>query len=76
MLFRSGVRVNRYAPEPEQTQAQFSPVTRKAIGPDDQELLENPRARSAKLRIAERTDAPAGTVDRKAIGMPFLLGNR
>lgn len=71
-----GGRVNRYAPEPEQTQAQFSPVTRKAIGPDDQELLENPRARSAKLRIAERTDAPAGTVDRKAIGMPFLLGNR
>ncbi len=72
----TGGRVNRYAPEPEQTQAQFSPVTRKAVGPDDQELLENPRARSAKLRIAERTDAPAGAVDRKAIGMPFLLGDR
>lgn len=75
---RSGAagRANRYAPEPEETAARFHQLTRKAVGPDDQELLENPRARSAKLRIAERTDAPAGPVDRKSIGMPFLLGNK
>lgn len=31
-------------------------ITRKPILPDAQELLDNPRARSAKLRIAERTE--------------------
>lgn len=31
-------------------------ITRKPILPDAQELLENPRARSAKLRVAERTE--------------------
>ena len=72
----TGGRVSRYAPEPEQTDAQFAQITRKAVGPDDQELLENPRARSAKLRVAERTDAPAGEIDRKSIGMPFLLGDK
>ncbi|MCB0429245.1 MAG: 16S rRNA (cytosine(1402)-N(4))-methyltransferase RsmH [Flavobacteriales bacterium] len=35
--------------------APFKPVIRKAIQPDEQEILTNPRARSAKLRIAERT---------------------
>ncbi|MHC1705956.1 MAG: 16S rRNA (cytosine(1402)-N(4))-methyltransferase RsmH [Bacteroidales bacterium] len=30
------------------------PVTRKAITPNEQELEENPRSRSAKLRIAEK----------------------
>lgn len=32
----------------------FKAVTRKAITPDDQETITNPRARSAKLRIAEK----------------------
>ncbi len=63
---------NRYAPEAHETPAQFDLVTRKAVGPDDQELAENPRARSAKLRVAIRTDAPAGITDRKQLGMPML----
>ncbi|MFX0548896.1 16S rRNA (cytosine(1402)-N(4))-methyltransferase RsmH [Hathewaya histolytica] len=29
-------------------------ITRKAIAPSDEEILENPRSRSAKVRIAER----------------------
>ncbi|MCE8537379.1 16S rRNA (cytosine(1402)-N(4))-methyltransferase RsmH [Ruegeria pomeroyi] len=70
---RSG-RANRYAPETVEDAPQFELLTRKAIGPDDQELAENPRARSAKLRVAIRTDAPAGTVDAKSIGMPQLRG--
>ena len=53
---------------------QFTLKTRKAIGPDDQELQENPRSRSAKLRVAIRTDAPAGEIDARAIGMPQLGG--
>lgn len=67
-------RANRYAPEVEQEQPQFTLKTRKAVGPDDQELQENPRARSAKLRVAVRTDAPAGEIDARAIGMPQLGG--
>ena len=36
----------------------FELVNRKAIEPTDEEIEENPRARSAKLRVAERTDQP------------------
>ncbi|WP_171209805.1 MULTISPECIES: 16S rRNA (cytosine(1402)-N(4))-methyltransferase RsmH [unclassified Ruegeria] len=67
-------RANRYAPELEQEQPQFTLKTRKAVGPDAQELQDNPRARSAKLRVAIRTEAPAGEVDARAIGMPQLGG--
>ncbi|KUJ77041.1 ribosomal RNA small subunit methyltransferase H [Ruegeria marisrubri] len=67
-------RASRYAPELPQEQPQFTLKTRKAIGPDEQELAENPRARSAKLRVAVRTDAPAGPIDPRAIGMPQLGG--
>jgi 16S rRNA (cytosine1402-N4)-methyltransferase len=35
----------------------FEPVSRKAITASEQELEANPRSRSAKLRIAERTEA-------------------
>ncbi|MCE8516327.1 16S rRNA (cytosine(1402)-N(4))-methyltransferase RsmH [Ruegeria pomeroyi] len=70
---RSG-RANRYAPETVEDAPRFELLTRKAVGPDDQEMAENPRARSAKLRVAIRTDAPAGTVDAKSIGMPQLRG--
>jgi 16S rRNA (cytosine1402-N4)-methyltransferase len=35
-------------------------------------LAENPRARSAMLRIAHRTSAPAGPADRASLGMPML----
>jgi len=73
----SAGRANRYAPEAEQNPPQFTQKTRKAIGPDAQELAENPRARSAKLRVAMRTDAPAGSgakLDENAIGMPRLRG--
>jgi 16S rRNA (cytosine1402-N4)-methyltransferase len=73
---RSGTagRANRYAPQAAETDAQFTQTTRKAIGPDDQELAENPRARSAKLRVAIRTDAPAGPTDPAALGMPMIKG--
>jgi 16S rRNA (cytosine1402-N4)-methyltransferase len=50
-------------------------VTRKAVEPDDEELRANPRARSARLRVARRTAAPAGRVDRDGIGMPRLEDN-
>lgn len=69
-------RANRYAPETEEAQPQFTLATRKAIGPDARELAENPRSRSARLRIAVRTDAPSGPIDPKSIGMPQLGESR
>jgi 16S rRNA (cytosine1402-N4)-methyltransferase len=70
----SGGNANRFAPEQEQEPPQFKVLKRKAIGPDAQELEENPRSRSAKLRVAIRTDAPSGAVDAKSIGMPMVKG--
>jgi len=37
----------------------FRLLSRKPLPPSDEESRANPRARSAKLRVAERTDAPA-----------------
>ncbi|WP_299370400.1 16S rRNA (cytosine(1402)-N(4))-methyltransferase RsmH [uncultured Tateyamaria sp.] len=65
---------NRYAPETTQAPAQFTVKSRKAIGPDANELATNPRSRSAKLRVAIRTDAPSGEIDAKSIGMPQIKG--
>ena len=64
---------NRYAPEVDAQVPQFRQDTRRAIGPDDQELAENPRSRSAKLRVAIRTEAPSGPVDRKSLGLPAIV---
>ncbi|WP_320179403.1 16S rRNA (cytosine(1402)-N(4))-methyltransferase RsmH [Roseovarius pacificus] len=71
-----GGRGSRHAPEVQAIAPEFEVRNRKAIGPDDRELGENPRSRSAKLRVAIRTDAPATPADRKAIGMPLLKGDR
>lgn len=70
----AGGNANRFAPEAQVVPPQFKIVKRKAIGPDAQELEENPRSRSAKLRVAIRTDAPAGRIDARSIGMPMVKG--
>ena len=71
-----GGNANRYAPVVEREAPAFEIINRKAIGPDEEELAENPRSRSAKLRVARRTDAPAGEVSRADLGMPMLKGDR
>ena len=70
---RSGntANANRYAPEVEQITPAWRIEKRKAIGPDATELDENPRSRSAKLRVAIRTDAPAENIDPATLGMPM-----
>jgi len=65
-------RANRYAPEAASAAPQFILKSRKSIVADDSELAENPRSRSARLRVAVRTDAPAGPIDARSIAMPQL----
>src|SRR6056297_817807 len=69
-------RANRYAPEIERAAPAFDIVTLKAVGPDADELAENPRARSAKLRVARRTEAPAGEIGAGQIALPQLKDDR
>lgn len=67
---------NRYAPEVEEVVAGFKVLKRKAISADEGELKINPRSRSAKLRVAIRTDAPAEAVNPKDLGMPMKKEKR
>lgn len=50
---------SRHLPEVAPIKPSFAAVTKRPIVAGDDEIAANPRARSAKLRAAQRTDAPA-----------------
>ena len=54
----------------------FISLGRRPVTATPEECEGNPRARSAKLRVATRTGAAPGKTDRKAMGMPLLKGDR
>ena len=68
-------RGNRYQPEKENDIATFEKIGRKAISATKDEISSNPRARSAKLRLARRLNTISGEFSAFDIGLPkFNLG--
>ncbi len=74
LQLRSGAapQASRHAPAVVAEAPRFALAGRKAIVPDAAEVAVNPRARSAKLRLARRLETPAGPVDARALGLPPL----
>lgn len=68
-----GSQGSRHAPEIQTAPPSFTQPSRRAISADEAELAANPRARSARLRWAIRTDAPPMESSRQGLGLPRLV---
>ena len=67
-----GGGVSRHRPEPEPVPPSFTSLTNGARTPDEDEVAANPRARSARMRACQRTDAAPLPLNPAALGVPDI----
>jgi len=60
---------SRHLPAAEPVPPSFAPLGRQPVTPSAEEVASNPRARSAKLRSASRTDAPPRPISVELAGL-------
>lgn len=61
---------SRHLPQVNVTAATFEAIGKQPVSASEAESEINPRARSAKLRAGERTEAPAGSADMSILPVP------
>ncbi|MEM8554509.1 MAG: 16S rRNA (cytosine(1402)-N(4))-methyltransferase RsmH [Pseudomonadota bacterium] len=64
---------SRHAPQAQADPNLWKPTPARALAPTADEIAANPRARSAKLRLARRTAEPAQPLDRATLGLPPII---